>query len=422
MRPRIYNFHDISAATHKEVGVAEIMDDAIARGLDAVVVISSGNYIQALSDEGQIRSVKVLNLVNDKPREDYEIRIEQGRILRTPEERVEAILASGFQGNVKDYTDFVPTAYAEHANKILEGRPDYVLCPIGSGKLWLSIVRRIEEQGLETRVVGFAPAGKNPFFHEFREGEEWNLRSLADKLTSPYTALKEEVLSKAPTHRVFELTEREILRAYAKAQRRGVICEPSGAVGFAYYQRRIKKELGISRKDSVRIVSSGSGLGDQLAKIKKRRLGRGILFGAGVALGGLAIAGLVEYGILRAQTREFCDLNGDGRVTAAEIYHVNEMAGEFWDEGDKPVKREAIKGLPRLPNSALRFIVKSRKEMIKELSEDYNDPKKLSTLVGRQVNGLEDLTFNELRLFADSKRCADTGVDCNLLFIQGRAQ
>ena len=149
MKPKIYNFRDISGATHKEIGVAEIMQNAQNRGLEAICVISSGNYITALQEEGRRQGIEVYNLVNHEPQNDHEVPM-NGRILRTKKERLEAVEARGIKTTLDDYTDFTPTAYTAHADGILQDNPDYVICPIGSGKLWLSIVKRIEERNKGT--------------------------------------------------------------------------------------------------------------------------------------------------------------------------------------------------------------------------------------------------------------------------------
>ena len=293
MSLKVYNFNDFTGATHKELGVEELVDDAEASDLEGIVIISSGNFSFAIGEELRRRKspLKLVNLVGGRPKKG-EVQIPNGKILRTNDERVELVRSSGLDLRMKDYTDFIPTAYHAHAVQILAGNPDYVICPIGSGKLWFSIVQAVKSQDLDTRVIGVTPKGKNAFFPETQKG---SFDSIADKLTAPYTHLHAQVLEEAPLHIVGEVSERQLKLAYRKAKQDSVECEESGAAGFVVYDREFSGRYGINHSNhNIVVVSTGKGMGAMELDLKraerKRQVGTvgtslatlAFLFGIGV--------------------------------------------------------------------------------------------------------------------------------------------
>ena len=337
MQVEIYNFNDVTGATHKELGVQEVIDDALKRGLEAITVISSGNYIEALREAAANTGISVYNLVNGGPRSEFDITIPEGKILRTNEERVDVARSSGVKGKVDDYTDFIPTVYSTAAEEILRSEPSYVVCPIGSGKLWVSLVRKAEERGLPTKVIGVTPEGKNAFYHERIDGEEFDLKSVADKLTAPFTKLRQEVLAKEPPHALVEATELQLRRAYRKAQSLDVICEPSGAAGFIAYERNFRDRYGISEDDKVMVVSSGEGLSSAVGGIQRSQAVTRISAGMVLAtlLAGMTLFGAHQVGQLedRAELR--------GRIATALRYPT----GRRYMERLAAVEEKSVWGL-----------------------------------------------------------------------------
>ena len=211
--------------------------------------------------------LKLFNLANSGSERDFDLLIPKGNILKTPQERVALVKEQlGLDFKIEDYTDFIPAAYSEHAREILASNPDYVVCPIGSGKLWKTIVDVIEEQGLPTRVIGIAPRKGNPFYrpNQFES-------SGADKLTAPYTALRTEVLSRAPKHTVVEVSERQLKKAYKEARRQGVECEVSGAAAFVFYDTNFKERNNFSFGQNVVLVSTGRGMAETIQNLGRKQ-------------------------------------------------------------------------------------------------------------------------------------------------------
>ena len=280
MTIRTYNFADVTGATHKELGVGEIVDDALSKNLEGMVVISSGNFSYAIQEEITRRKLglKLFNLVNNKPRSQSDVQIPNGEILRTNDERVDVVKDSiDLDLRLQDYTDFIPIAYDNHAESILQGAPQYVVCPVGSGKLWLSVVKKVQELNLATSVIGITPKGKNGFFSDSLTGD---LDSIADKLTAPYTHLRGEVLDQAPTHIVAEVSERQLKKAYKIAQRENITCEPSGAAGLVVYDARFRSKYSISMEDNIVVVSTGKGFKQEVIEAKTRECRRKTGIGA----------------------------------------------------------------------------------------------------------------------------------------------
>jgi len=299
MQYEIYNFADLTGNTHKELGAEEAIEDALKRGLEAICVISSGNYIEALRDAAKPHNLSVYNLVGSKPRSEYEIAIPQGEILITNEKRVALVKEAGFQGRIDDYTDFIPSNYAVAAEEILANNPDYVVCPIGSGKLWWSLVQKSKNLGLATKVIGITPKGKNAFYYD---SNIRNLDSIADKLTAPYTKLKEEVIAEAPKHIVVEVSERELRKAYRKAKKQGVDCEPSGAAAFVSLEGYFQKQFGLENEKVV-VVSTGIGISAMVKNVKLTEKKRRHRFAISAIAASLIMS--LSYGFLNNEVERY---------------------------------------------------------------------------------------------------------------------
>ena len=247
MKYEIYDFQKITGTTHKTIGVKEIITGAEDSNLEAICIISSGNYSDALYQEILRSNSKICLyvLVNKKSsKEEYtEVEIPEGRILRTNEERINLVRDQlGFNGSINDYTDFIPKEYYSHANEILKSNPDYVICPVGSGKLWFSIINQVNALNLKTKVIGITPEINSGIFVDYKNEKN----SIADKLTSPYTLLGDVLDHPSPFFRsdqfmIAGVSEEQLEFAYQKAQEE-IICEPSGAAAFVIYDKCFREE------------------------------------------------------------------------------------------------------------------------------------------------------------------------------------
>jgi hypothetical protein len=269
--------------THKAFGVGEVMQDALREGVDTISVISSGNYIGTILEAVRQRNLggrfKVVNLVN-APRglDCTEIQIEERRILRDAAER-EAYVAQRLAnaGKTRDYTDFQPAVYKEIAKHILRDREimglriSHIGVGVGTGKLFLALAQEIQEQGLETKLIGILPEGENGVFNddnlEVRDGKlyykEFNPQSPADKLVCPYTIYKSQLLAtRDQGHRLIEVTPQQIIDAYGSANLGWKIPgEPSACASFVIDDPHFRKRHELEGHTLGLMIHTG--LGDE---------------------------------------------------------------------------------------------------------------------------------------------------------------
>jgi hypothetical protein len=277
MDVKIYDFNKRFGTTHKRAGIDEYISYALSKNADTIAVISSGNLLMELKDaiKRSGRKLNLINLINESCRRSQgAITMENGRILRDAGEREEYIAKFGKQsgmnyGKVVDVTDFIPKAYGEESEKILKSNPDYVSVPIGSGKNFISIYRKIKEKGLATKLVGFVPKGANGVFTNSLYEEDGNLffrkmpsKSIADKLVTPYVYgdFKKEIFEAINSgHIVHELTPAEERKAVRESKHYDVKTEPSSSTAFYIVNKRLIKERGIKDDSNIVIVNTGKG-------------------------------------------------------------------------------------------------------------------------------------------------------------------
>jgi threonine synthase len=277
----VFDFNQ-HGGSHKAVGIDEIIADVRRLQVDTVVVISSGNYVQMIIDGVRTNHleerVRIVNLVN-RPLgfPCVEIAMSGKIILETAQQReayVETALGET-GGKVKDYTDFRPRAYAEHARSILATKPDYVVVPVGSGKLQEAVYEEIECQRLCTKIIRVVPKGENAIFTIDRQTGVDNLyrqkdgtkcyrvfdpKTPADKLACPDTALALKMRQEIEEgHPVYEATPEQLLRANREALRLDYEAEVSGSAGFVILDAKVREELGVGCDDRIVVVNTGRG-------------------------------------------------------------------------------------------------------------------------------------------------------------------
>ncbi len=268
-----YDFSEYG--THKSVGAEEVIANAIENEVDTIVVISSGNYLNAIVNEIEKRSltekIRVVNLVNKKTEGSrcIEIVIEKNRILRDAKER-EDFVASQLNnvGKIKDYTDFCPSSYRDHAERILSLNPDYVAIGVGSGKFYLALCEVIKSNKLKTKIVGILPKNENGVFNDKNLHEignklyfkKFNPTSIADKLVCPYVFHKKQILdSLTKGHLLIEVQSDSFKWANTFAKNIGLQAEISGSAGFIIHNKDFRKKIGIPENKNLVAVNTGRG-------------------------------------------------------------------------------------------------------------------------------------------------------------------
>ncbi|MDD5193245.1 MAG: pyridoxal-phosphate dependent enzyme [Candidatus Nanoarchaeia archaeon] len=434
----VYDFNR-NGRTHKSLGINEIVDDAIANGVETISMISSGNFIRTLLSEirqrGLERRIQVVNLGN-KPfgLDCLEVAIEEQRILRDSDEREEYVRERLVAcGKVKDYTDFTPRAYALKAEEILESQPDYVSLGVGSGKLFLALRKVIEERGLSTRLIGILPKGENGVFNEdnIYSDEHGNLhykkfspKSLADKLVCPYTSFKDQILeARNHGHILIEVSNRDFKKANRRAKRRKLKAEISGSAGFVLEDPRIRRQYGIS--EDARVVLVNTGRGYDWEKIEARTRTRNFVYSglAGLALAAsLFVSSLIYQNIPSKEELNVADLDGNGVVSAEEMYHSHLMAGTYsWNEDPKSsqIKYNVLRENPWMDKKTLARIEIIKRDLEHDIlgryHEDYNRLRRI--LPDVKWHYLSDLSFNQLHYLSEVAQFEDNS---NPEFYRGR--
>lgn len=138
-----------------------------------------------------------------------------------------------------DATNGFHRAYETIADEIAKIRPDYVICPVGSGEAFVGIVTGLRRHRLKTKVIGVT--ARRQF-------------SFADKLYTPYTpyAQKLRALTRQG-HSIVKLDEATIRKTYLEIKKY-LRCEPSSCLVFAAL-KTIK-----NKKAKVVVVNSGKGV------------------------------------------------------------------------------------------------------------------------------------------------------------------
>ena len=272
----VYDLNGIAGRTHKHIGIDEVVQDALDNEVRTISVISTGNYLKEIAEEIERRELndklRVVNLVNRRLGNNaLELIIEDNLILRDSKEREEYTLKKiPDVGRVRDYTDFIPKALEKRAEGILSSNPDYIGSGVGTGKLLVTLYRKIKEKNLRTKLVGLVPQHENGIFNDDNLYEDTQDRlhfrtfetiSLADKLSTPYTSFKKEIKqSIADGHIIIEANDEDFRRANQEALSRGYNAEISGSAGFVLYDPVIRQKYGIGENSRIIVINTGNGL------------------------------------------------------------------------------------------------------------------------------------------------------------------
>jgi len=425
MKTTIYDFNELGR-THKSIGVNEVITNAVRNNVDTISVISSGNYVRSLIGEIRNRGLegklRIVNLSNERlglPCE--ELLIEPKRILRDSAEREQFVteqLGEGV-GKVWDSTDYIPDSYLLKAGEILEARPDYVSLGVGSGKLFLALSRTIKQKGLATKLIGFLPKAENGVFNENNIYEEngklyfksFDPQSPADKLVCPYTYHKPEILQSCEDgHVLIEVDDKDFKVANRKARKLGLESEVSGSAGFVFLDPEIREKYGLTENSNVVLINTGRGYNWE-NQLRRERRRKGLFAGlaATVAAAGLVIGGLFYNSIPSAEEMKYADLNGDGVVSAEEIYQCHLIAGTF-DWNTEYEKYEKLKEHPWIDRKTLAEMKYQREILEKEVIARYKgNILHMHKVLGENVKFeyLSDLSFNQLHYLDERAQFED---------------
>lgn len=268
---RVFDFG--YTGTHKEIGVEENIREALHAECSAVCVISSGNYVNSLREQvrkmGLEGTLAVLNLVNRRARDNREIQIPPGLILRDAAEREEFVKSKTGLESVIDVTDITALELAERCRSVIQAKPGYLSVPIGSGKLFTAFYIANQQLRAGAKLIGVMPRGENGVFNDDNLYTDTfgNLHyrrfkpiSLADKLSTPYIVFKEQILqARGEGHILIEASNLDFWQAARLARKRGYNPEYSGSAGFVAGLRRVQGRYGIPEDADILVINTGRG-------------------------------------------------------------------------------------------------------------------------------------------------------------------
>lgn len=232
--------------TWKDRRSERIVACAQQKGISNVVLISSGNAGYSLGRLGQQAGMAVTVVVDHMLSLSIKRRLVKActRVLEVDlakyifSSRALVRLAKGSSREAfLDVTNGYEEAYESLVDEIRRVRPDYLICPVGSGEAFVGLVRGIKKHRLPTVCIGVAPKKSS--------------RSLADKLCTPWTpyATALQKLTKRK-HLLLRVSEAEIAHSL-KMAKKYMRCEASSAIVFAGLAR-------VPKGSVVILINSGT--------------------------------------------------------------------------------------------------------------------------------------------------------------------
>ncbi len=225
-----------------------IIEEARRLHVDKLVLITSGNSGYSLAKMAQGTGIKVVCVVSRRLEESIkealravayqviELNLDQ-KILR-PEELI-TIARETDEEVIWDVTNGYEDAYISIIKEIAhELQPDYIVCPIGSGGIFIGLVEGVTHYLPKTRVIGI--------------GTKEAYQSYADKLSTPwtpYTRAMENAVKDG--HLLHRFPEEQIKRIYKQYKNYSEF-EPSSAIVFGVLDLEVLKPT-----DTVVLVNSG---------------------------------------------------------------------------------------------------------------------------------------------------------------------
>ncbi len=225
-----------------------IIEEAKRLKIDKVVLITSGNNGYSLSRYAEGTGIKVVCIIGKDMSEETKnvlrstcyqvIELNLNHKILRPEEII------AFARETEDEVIWeVTNSYEEYYTPIIqeifaELIPDYIVVPVGSGGLFVSMSEAVEKSDIKTKIIGI--------------GVQNTIHSYADKLStpwSPYTKAIDAYTKKG--NFIYRLSEQEIKNIFNKCKNI-VDCEPSSSVVFA-----VNNKHKFNKNDVVVFVNSG---------------------------------------------------------------------------------------------------------------------------------------------------------------------
>jgi len=176
--------------THKDRKSAWIIEKALENDIDTLAILTAGNAGFSLATLAKDTDIDVVTIVSNDIRPKIRSALERAgaRVveadLSQPLESQDICNLACTRANKKiwDVTNEGREAYQNIYHEIVQEKPEIIICPIGSGELYMGICKSVEERNADTIVMGVHP------FHLNQEN------SKADKLTSGHLPTQIDIL------------------------------------------------------------------------------------------------------------------------------------------------------------------------------------------------------------------------------------
>ncbi|MBN1495108.1 PLP-dependent lyase/thiolase [Candidatus Peregrinibacteria bacterium] len=235
--------------TYKDRRSEDIVKKAIDEKIDKLALITSGNAGVSLAKFANGSNLKVVCIIDEKLSTTiykklvtvcYKvIRVDLSSHILKPKEII-SLARETDEEVIWDITNGWHEAYENIIKEIKDGRPNFLITPVGSGEAFVGLFNGIKKYKLDTTLIGVAPKSSPSF---------------ADKLHTswtPYTSKMESIFW--CKHKVIRLSEETIKQAYSLAKNH-IKCEPSSAIVFG-----VLSDLKIKKEDKIIVINSGRGL------------------------------------------------------------------------------------------------------------------------------------------------------------------
>lgn len=174
--------------THKDRKSAFLIKRALEEGIDTLAILTAGNAGYSLATLAQGTGIEVVTIVSNSIRPKIKQSLSNaGATIEEVDfsvpltsEDISNLARTSLHQNIWDVTNEGHEAYQEIYHEIAGENADLILCPVGSGELYLGLIEGLQiSKNTHARVMGLFPRKTSD--------------SKADKLCSDFLPLENEI-------------------------------------------------------------------------------------------------------------------------------------------------------------------------------------------------------------------------------------
>jgi threonine synthase len=231
--------------THKDRRSAWLLDQARREGTERLALITAGNAGRSLALRARSTGIAVTSIIDRSAPNGLRLALlSAGSDIRPADlsiplgsDAVVSLARTSAQERVRDVTNGAEEAYIGLWNEIRDVQPDSVICPVGSGELFMGLAMGIQADKAAARVWGVRAQAPD---------------SIADKLRAVWTPNHDRIqILLGRGHHLVSLPEEYVLHA-ASLIPAGIEAEPSASVVYAvlhHYRSELGKTVVINTGD-----------------------------------------------------------------------------------------------------------------------------------------------------------------------------